>query len=325
MTASEGAGAGRVLVTPRSLTRAGLDAVPELEPLRERGFELVSGPPGRAPGEAELLELVPGCVGWLAGVERISADVLQAAPGLRVVSRNGTGVDSVDVAAAERLGIEVRRAAGANAQGVAELALTLALACLRHVPWSSAALRAGDWERWPSRELAECTVGVVGVGAIGRRVAGLFAALGAPVVASDPFATSSGVEGVPLVALEDLLARSDVVTLHCPPHDDGRPLLDADRLALLPADAVLVNTARSALVDDDAVLAALGSAALSAYAVDAFDTEPPELTPLLRHERVLPTPHAGAYTGASVRRATTQAVEGLLDVLAPARGEGSAP
>jgi D-3-phosphoglycerate dehydrogenase / 2-oxoglutarate reductase len=307
-------GTPRVLVTPRSLTLTGLDAVAELAPLREQGLQVISGPPGRTPTEAELLALVPGCVGWLAGVERISARVLESAAVLRVISRNGSGTDSVDMVAAERLGIRVTRADGANAQGVAELTLALALSALRHLPWSSATMRAGGWQRWEGRELADCTVGIVGLGAIGRRASTLFLGLGAEVIAHDPF-VAAATAPVPMVGLDELLGRCDVVTLHCPPLADGRPLLDAERLTRAAPGAVLVNTARAALVDDDAVLTALEDGTLSAYAVDAFESEPPELTPLLVHERVIATPHIGGYTGASVRRATSQAVTNLLDAL----------
>jgi D-3-phosphoglycerate dehydrogenase / 2-oxoglutarate reductase len=307
----------RILVTPRSLTETGLDNVPELELLRASGYQMVAAPTGRLPTEEELLDLVSGCVGWLAGVERISARVLEAAKDLRVISRNGTGTDAIDLEAAERAGIRVERAAGANAQGVAELALALALSALRHVPWSVAALRAGDWRRWQGQELQDCIVGVVGLGAIGRRVAGLFDSLGSRVVAHDPFAPAEQIERIRLVDLDELLTSSDVVSLHAPPPADGRPLLDAGRMTVIARGAVLVNTARSALVDDDAVLAALEDGTLSAYAVDAFDFEPPELTPLLQHERVLATPHIGGYTTGSVRRATALAVENLLAVLGP--------
>ena len=308
----------RILVTPRSLTEAGLDNVPELKLLRASGYQLVAGPAGRVPTEEELLELVPGCVGWLAGVEHIGARVLETAKDLRVISRNGAGTDAIDLEAAERAGVRVERAAGANAQGVAELTLALALSALRHVPWSAAALRTGGWQRWQGRELPDCIVGVVGLGAIGGRVAGLFDSLGARVVAYDPFAPAEQVAGIRLVDLDELLASSDVVSLHAPPSADGRPLLDRARMAVIARGAVLVNTARAALVDDDAVLAALEDGTLSAYAVDAFDSEPPELTPLLQHERVLATPHIGGYTTESVHRATTLAVENLLAVLGPA-------
>jgi D-3-phosphoglycerate dehydrogenase / 2-oxoglutarate reductase len=306
-----------ILVTPRSLTETGLDNVPELKPLRASGYQLVAAPAGRVPTEEELLELVPGCVGWLAGVERIGARVLEVAKDLRVISRNGAGTDAIDLEAAERAGVRVERAAGANAQGVAELAFALALSALRHVPWSAAALRAGGWRRWQGRELQDCTVGVVGLGAIGRRLAGLFDSLGSRVIAYDPFAPAEWNARISLVDLPELLASSDVVSLHAPPPADGRSLLDAARMAAIARGAVLVNTARSALVDDEAVLAALEDGTLAAYAVDAFDSEPPELTPLLQHERVLATPHIGGYTTGSVRRATTIAVENLLAVLGP--------
>jgi D-3-phosphoglycerate dehydrogenase / 2-oxoglutarate reductase len=306
-----------ILVTPRSLTETGLDNVPELKPLRASGYQLVAAPAGRVPTEEELLELVPGCVGWLAGVERIGARVLEVAKNLRVISRNGAGTDAIDLEAAERAGVRVERAAGANAQGVAELAFAFALSALRHVPWSAAALRAGGWRRWQGRELQDCTVGVVGLGAIGRRLAGLFDSLGSRVIAYDPFAPAEWNARISLVDLPELLASSDVVSLHAPPPADGRSLLDAARMAAIARGAVLVNTARSALVDDEAVLAALEDGTLAAYAVDAFDSEPPELTPLLQHERVLATPHIGGYTTGSVRRATTIAVENLLAVLGP--------
>lgn len=302
----------RVLITPRALTRAGLDAVDELEPLRHRGFELVSGPAGTTPTPEQLTVLLEGVEGWVAGVEPIGAATLEAAGALRVISRNGTGTDAIDLPAAERLGITVLAARGANAQGVAELALTLALTALRQVPWSAADLRAGTWTRQPALELAQCRVGVVGLGAIGGKVGDAFRALGAAVVGHDPVAPVGDVTRVDLV---ELVRTCDVITLHAPPVPGGRPLIDAAVLAQVRPGAVLVNTARASLVDDDAVLAALESGALTAYAVDAFDHEPPELTALLRHPRTIATPHLGAFTTASISRATSAAVQNLLEAL----------
>ena len=304
--------ARRILITPRSLTVGGVDDSAELEPLRYAGYQLVSAPAGRVPSQDELLALVPGCVGWLAGVERIPETVLMAATDLRIIARNGVGTDAIDMDAAARAGVTVTTAAGANAQGVAELAVTLALACLRQVPWSTASVKSGGWDRWVAREISEITVGVVGLGAIGRKVATAFAALGATVVGCDPY---SSVEGIRSVDLDELVAVADVVTLHAPPPDDGSALIGATRLARFTRGAILVNTARARLVDDDAVLAALDDGGLSAYAVDAFEEEPPELTALLLHNRVIATPHIGAYTNASVRRATAMAVESLAKAL----------
>lgn len=304
--------ARRILITPRSLTLGGIESKPELDPLRAAGYELVSAPNGRTPSEDELLALVPGCVGWLAGVERIPETVVNAASDLRIIARNGVGTDSIDMPRAAANGVAVTTAAGANAQGVAELAVTIALACIRQVPWSAASVRSGGWERWPAKEISEITVGVVGLGSIGRKVAQMFHALGATVVGFDPY---SSAESIRALDLDELVAVADVVTLHAPPLDNARALIDSDRLARFTQGAVLVNTARASLVDDVAVLAALEDGRLSAYALDAFEQEPPDLTPLLLHERVVATPHIGAYTSASVRRATMMAVESLIEHL----------
>lgn len=310
-----------VLVTPRSLTSAGLEAVPELAPLVLAGFDLVAGPAGRVPTPEELHVLLGDTerpvVGYLAGVERIPADVLRAAPALRVISRNGVGTDAIDLAAAEQAGIAVEIARGANAQGVAELAIQHILSALRDLSDGIDSVRSGGWSRTRGRELSGLTVGVVGLGAIGRTVATICRAFSADVVASDPFVAESDLARI--VELPELFSVADVVTLHAPPSES--PLVNRESLAALPRGAVLVNTARSALVDDAAVLEALESGALAAYAVDAFDAEPPEPTPLLAHPRCRPTPHLGGYTDESVRRATAYAVDNLLAVLrAPVEG-----
>lgn len=306
---------GKVLVTPRSLTAHSLASNAELRLLTDAGFELVSGPPGRCPTEDELLELAYPCVGWLAGVEPITARVIQAAPHLRVISRNGVGVDSIDLDAAQRHGVRVARAPGANARGVAELALGLMLAALRRIPQSDRALRDGRWQRWQGRELATCTVGLVGYGTIGRTVAGLLHTLGATVVACDPMLPSGSPADVSLVALDELLAASDVISLHVPTQPGSAALLGAPQLARMRPGAILVNTARASLVDEAAALEALNSGRLACYAVDVFDTEPPHPSQLHQHDGVILTPHIGGFTVDSVRRATRDAVVNLLDAL----------
>jgi D-3-phosphoglycerate dehydrogenase / 2-oxoglutarate reductase len=307
-----------ILVTPRSLTETGLDNVPELKPLRASGYQLVAAPAGRVPTEEELLELVSGCVGWLAGIERIGARVLEVAKDLRVISRNGAGTDAIDLEAAERAGVRVERAAGANAQGVAELALALALSALRNVPWSAAALRSGG-------------AGGDGRGGSCRTAPLVWSGSAQSDVASQACSTAPArASSRTIHSRRRNRARESVWSTY--PRCSHRPTSLActrrhrpmaarcstpARMAAIARGAVLVNTARSALVDDEAVLAALEDGTLAAYAVDAFDSEPPELTPLLQHERVLATPHIGGYTTGSVRRATTIAVENLLAVLGP--------
>lgn len=302
----------RVLVTPRSITQRGLANVVELGPLTAAGFELIGSQPGQTPTERDLNGLLDGVEGWIAGVEAIGAGVIGSAESLKVIARNGSGVDNIDVPAAARAGIRVTTAAGANAQGVAELAVTLVLSCIRRVPWSAALVKEGKWHRAIARELSELTIGVVGLGAIGRRVAASCSALGAHVIGHDPYVGDCDVE---LAELDGLLAVADVVSLHVPPTADGRPLLSGVELARLPAGAIVINTARASLVDDDAMLDALETGAVAAYAVDAFTSEPPPLTRLLLHPNVLATPHLGAFTTGSVRRATSAAVDSILSVL----------
>jgi D-3-phosphoglycerate dehydrogenase / 2-oxoglutarate reductase len=307
-----GAGTARIAVTPRSLSQ---DGHPALAALEAAGYDVLFPAPGRPPTREEQLAFLPSCVGYLAGVEPITREVLAAAPDLKVISRNGVGVDAIDLAAAAEQGVAVETAAGANAQGVAELAVALALAGLRGVPWQDAALKAGRWERVEGREVAGRTLGVVGCGHIGRRVVRLGLGLGMRVRAFDamPDPGFAPAGDFSYTSLAELLARSDAVTLHCPPAE--RPLIDKHVVSAMAPGAYLVNTARSGLVDDEAVLEALTAGKLSGYATDVHDQEPPAPGELLRHPKVIATPHIGGFTVESVERATRAAVENLLRVL----------
>ncbi|GGO08725.1 oxidoreductase [Microbispora rosea subsp. aerata] len=304
---------GRVAVTPRSLSAAGH---PALARLREAGYEVVFPAPGRTPTHAELMAVLPGCSGYLAGVEPITRELLRACPGLRVIARNGVGVDSIDVDAARELGIDLRVAAGANAQGVAELAIALTLAAFRQIPWSDARLKRGGWERRRGVEAQGRTLGVVGLGNIGRRVAELAIGLGMRVAGHDAYAAAPpGLgDGFRFCSLEEVAASADAITLHVPPAPV--PLVDEAFLRSMRPGAVLVNTARAELVDEEAIVRALDEGRLAAYATDVFRAEPPADLRLVGHDRVIATPHVGGFTGESIDRATSAAVDNILSVLA---------
>ena len=313
----------RILVTPRSVTSEGH---PALSRLTRAGFEIVMPPAGKKPTASELKQLLPGCVGWLAGVEPITDDVLSAASDLRIISRNGTGIDAIDLESARRRGIEIRRADGANARGVAELAIGMILALARSLPFSDAAIKAGGWSRRKGFELEGKTLGVVGCGKIGRIVAALARGLGMQVVGHDPFAEQSDqsldAPLVHLVYLDEVFALSHVITLHCPPPADGRPLVDARRLGLAKPGVVIVNTARHELVDIPALGAAIERGHVAGAALDVFDAEPPIERSHLASDRILATPHIGGFTDESVDRAVDVAVTNLLEALSlqPAAG-----
>lgn len=304
----------RILITPRSLTR---HPDPALCALADDGYELVFSRAGETPSEAALLDLLPGCVGWLAGVEPVSPRVLEAAPGLRAISRNGSGWDNLPLDTARRLGIQVLRAGGANARGVAELAVGLMLASLRHVPEQHSALKAGGWQRRPGIEIENRTLGLIGCGAVGRLVARFALALDARVRVFDPYPDPGFMPAGDFawVPLGQVLAEAEMLSLHCPMPADGGAVLDEAAIGRLRAGCHVVNTARAALVDEAAMLSALESHHVHVYATDVFAMEPPELSPLLAHPRVIATPHIGGLTTESVRRATIAAVENLRQAL----------
>jgi phosphoglycerate dehydrogenase-like enzyme len=308
----------RILVTPRSLTKGG---DPSLDLLKKAGHQLVFCTPGKSPDEQELRGLVPGCAGWLAGVEKITDVVLAAADCLKVISRNGTGVDSIDLAACERRGISVLRAEGANARGVAELTIALMLSLLRSVSYGDARLKAGGWERRQGTELEGRTLGVIGTGRIGKLVTKFALGMDMRVLGHDAFPDACYAPSPEFryVTLEELLASSDIVTLHCPHTPGQRPLIDGPALARMKKGAVLINTARGGLVEDAALLAVLQDGRLAGYGVDAYEKEPPDPSPLLSHDRVIATPHVGAFTAESVSRATRVAVDNLLNALSSAK------
>jgi D-3-phosphoglycerate dehydrogenase / 2-oxoglutarate reductase len=297
----------RVLVTPRSLTHSDH---PAFQRLRQAGWEIVLGPKGRLPDEAELCELVRGCLGWIAGVEPVTPKVLAAADALKVISRNGSGVDNIPLGEAAQRGITVLRATGANAQGVAELTMGLALTAARGIHLADRALKEGVWHRSMGSELNGRQVAVVGYGRIGQAVARLFAAFGSVISVIEPLEVAT--EPFRRVKLEDAVREADLITLHCPPAADGSPLLTKAWLSQVQPGLTLINTARRTLVDEEGLLQQLESGRIAAYCSDVFDHAESGTARLIAHPRVVATSHLGAFTRESVDRAALEAVQNLV-------------
>ena len=304
----------RILVTPRSLSSGSHSS---LARLKNAGLQIVTPAPGATPSPDQLKEHLPGCVGWLAGVEPVSEDVINHGPDLKVISRNGSGIDNLPVAYIQNKGIELKTAVGSNARGVAELTIALMLSVLRSIPQCDRGIRAWNWPRIRGRELSSLTIGVVGLGAIGRVTSELCVLLGARVLAHDPFVSSPDQtpDRVEPVSLERLFQTCDVMTFHCPAPEDNKPLLNRAMLENAKQGLVIVNTARAGLIDEDAVLDALNTGQVFGLATDVFEREPPDLSALLTHERVISTSHIGAFTAESVARAADAAVANILDSL----------
>jgi len=304
----------KVLVTPRSLTR---DGHPALERLGDAGLEVVFSSPGRFPTEDELIGLLPGCMGYLAGVESITARVLDAADMLKVISRNGTGIDNIDVATAEKKGIRICRALGANAHGVAELTFAHILAIVRSVTFSDATLKGEDWKRRKGIELQGRTLGLIGCGRVGKLVARMALSFEMKVLAFDPYQDPDFEPGADFryCPLADVLSQSDIISLHCQPPADAKPVIDREAIAMMKDGVYLINTARASLIDPEAALDALESGRVAGMTLDAFETEPPTDWRLVKHSGVIATPHIGGYTTESVDRAVSAAVDNLLEVI----------
>ncbi len=251
---------------------------------------------------------------------QVDGAAIAAGRRLRVIGRAGVGVDNIDVAAASDAGITVVNAPTANTIAAAELTVGLMYALARHVPAADASLRRGEWQRsrFMGRELRGRTLGIVGLGKIGFAVAARAAAMEMRLLGSDPYVTAAAAEshGVELVALDQLLATSDVVTLHMPLNDQTRGMIDQSQLAHMKPDALLVNVARGGLVDEAALAAALSDGRLGGAAVDVYEHEPPTDSPLLEAPNVVLTPHLGASTAEAQERAGLEVAGQVLDVLA---------
>jgi D-3-phosphoglycerate dehydrogenase len=294
-----------VAITPRSFrTTPG----PHLGLLRKSRLEARFPDQERPLDEDEMVELVRGCAGLIVGVDPVSRRVLEAGP-LRVVVKYGSGTDNIDLGAAEALGVSVSATPAANARSVAELTIALLLALARHVVAHDRSVRGGSWRRLTGIELAGKRLGLVGYGAVGREVARLATAIGMTVVAHDPMVQEAEVE---LVDLTTLLQSADAVSLHVPLDQSTRGLIGAQAIGRMRPGALLVNTARGGIVDEEALAEALRSGRLAGAALDAFAEEPPKGSPLLELENVVLSPHAGAGTSEATHRAGMQALEQLL-------------
>ncbi|MBS0300298.1 MAG: phosphoglycerate dehydrogenase [Proteobacteria bacterium] len=286
---------------------------PAIQRLLQQGFQVITNPHKRKLTEGEIIELLAhGATGLIAGIEPLTERVFQSAPHLKVISRCGAGLDSVDLAAAKHHGITVLNTPEAPAQAVAELTLGLMLTLLRQINPIDRAVRNGEWPRTQGRLLAAQTVGIIGLGYIGRRVARLCQAFEATVIAHDPFATQIS-DGVTLMPLEQLLASADIITLHTPYSADTHHMLNAQAFAAMKPEAIVVNAARGGLVDENALLAALQSGKISA-ALDVFEQEPYH-GPLIESGNVILTSHVGSLARESRQRMEIEAAENLLQGL----------
>ena len=279
-----------IIVTGADLAQQALDLL--------TGYDIVYA--GKTPTEEDMVALcgAHNPVAIIVRYGKVGAAVMDAAPALKVISKHGSGTDTIDKVAAQARGIEVVAAVGANAAAVAEQALALLLACAKSVVHLDARMHAGHWDKatHKSLELSGRTIGLVGLGAIGLRFAKMADALGMRVLGFDPFAKNLP-DYVQPADLETIWRESDAISLHCPLTDDNRDLLDADTLARCKKGVIVVNTARGGLIDEAALLAAVHSGQVRMAGLDSFAVEPMAAGHPFQHQSgFILSPHIGGVT-----------------------------
>ena len=299
-----------ILITGSDLADAALGMLED--------YELVFA--GRQPTEAQLIALCQqhNPVAILVRYGHITAAVMDAAPALKVIAKHGSGIDVIDVEAAAARGILVRAATGANAAAVSEHTWALILACAKSVIPLDRRLREGHWDKstHKSLELEGRTLGLIGLGAIGSRVAKIACAFGMKVLAYDPYAKAVPPECERVAELSELLMQADVLSLHCPLTQQNRGMINAATLAQCKPGAILVNTARGGVVDTDALVRALESGKLRGAGLDVMETEPvPVDAPITRLDRVVLAPHTGFYSEESYYQLKRRTMQNVIDVL----------
>ncbi len=292
----------------------------------ERGIELIVPGVQERMEEADLLHYAGKFDGTVCGDDQYTARVLDAcAPRLKVISKWGTGVDSIDAEACARLGVKLCRTREAFTLAVADTVLGYMLAFARRQPWMDREVKAGKWAKLPGRSLSECTLGVIGVGSIGKAVTRRARAFGMKVLGNDIIEIDPafiGELGIEMTSLDTLLGQSDFISLNCDLNPTSHHLMDAGRLRLVRPDAVLINAARGPIVDEKALIEALEAKRLSGAALDVFEVEPlPADSPLRKMDNVMLAPHNANSSPAAWERVHANTIRNLLEGLGlPAPG-----
>ncbi|WP_066342580.1 NAD(P)-dependent oxidoreductase [Azohydromonas lata] len=275
---------------------------------------------GKTPTEADIVALCKqhDPVAIIVRYSKVGAAAMDAAPSLKVISKHGSGTDTIDKAAAAQRGIQVKAAVGANAAAVAEQALALLLACAKSVVQLNERMHAGHWDKatHKSVELAGRTVGLIGLGAIGLRFARMADAMGLRVLGFDPYAKDLP-DYVHSVDLETIWRESDALSLHCPLTSDNAKLINANTLAQCKRGVIVVNTARGGLIDEDALLQAVRDGQVHSAGLDSFAVEPMTAPhPFHGEPRILLSPHIGGVTSDAYVNMGVGAAKNALAVLA---------
>ncbi len=309
----------KVLVTPRSFGTADPFV---FETLAKAGIEVLRNPDGAILPEHRLKELLQGCEGLILGVDPVTADVLAAAPGLRAIAKYGVGLDNLDLEACRSRGIRVSTTTGANTGAVADYAFALMLALARRLLPIDSACRRDDWGKRLALDVEGRTLGLIGLGAIGRAVARRAKGFDMRILAVDEQwdADYARLQGIERTDIDTLCRESDFISLHVPLLPATRNILSRERIASMKPAAILVNTARGGLVDEAALLEALMAGRIYGAGLDVFAVEPPEDKNWYTLDNVVLGSHCAASTAGAVTAMGRMAAANLIRDLAAQTG-----
>lgn len=304
----------KVLIGSRERSRS-LEAISILE---AQGYELLLNPHDRSLTEDELLTMIKGVDGLIAGSEKITAAVITAgAPTLKVIAKQGVGFNTINVDAAKEHGVAVTITPGANSKSVADLAMGLIMAIARQIPQMDLSVRDGGWYRHTGVELAGKVLGIIGMGNIGGEVAKRASGFGMKIIAYDVYPKQEFIDnyGVTYLSLDEVFAESDFISLHAPAMAETVGMVNINRLRKMKKTSYIINTARGELVVEDDLYEALTQELISGAALDVFAQEPPKASSLMNLKNVVFTSHAGAYTNEAIVGAGVMAAEEVVRVL----------
>jgi D-3-phosphoglycerate dehydrogenase len=303
----------RVLVTSWAVEETN----PDLDRLRAIGCEVVNERRPKHHSDAEMLELIPGVDAVLAASDLYTEAVFAVADRLKIIARVGVGYDAVDLAAATRHGVVVSTTPGANHEAVADMAFGLILALARYIPLHDRLIRAGQWTRYTGVDVNGKTLGILGLGKIGKGMARRARGFNMRVVAHDPFWDEAFAQAnqVEHLSRDEVIAAADFLTLHLPASPDTYKIMNAERLHRMKPTAFLINTARGTLIDEPALAQALQEKWIAGAALDVFEHEPPWGSAILNAENTIFTPHVAGFSQVANELMIRMAVDNVINVL----------
>ena len=303
----------KVLTSPSSFGQCGNEPI---DLLIKSGFKPVDNPYGRKLTAEEVIVLGRDCIGIVAGVEPLTKRVMDSMSKLKCISRVGVGMDSVDVEYAKEKGIAVVNTPDGPTRSVAEMALAMTFSLLRKIPQADTNIKNGVWKKEIGNLLFRKTVGIVGLGRIGKMVAEIYSKLGNTVIGFDLYPDKEWAKynSVKLEDLEELMHKSDIVSLHVPPNKDKTPIIGENQLLKMKNNALLINAARGSVVDEAMLFELLSERRIAGAAIDVFSNEPYDGS-LVTLDNVVLTPHIGSYAAEGKLQMEIDAVNNLLNCL----------